>query len=273
MRPRRPWLLDELRARYEHPLEVRAYARQVPGGLLPEEAALLARVAPTPCPALALGCGAGREVFALAESGFPTTGADISAAMLAAARRIEAARRGRAKAPIHWVWMPDPLSLPFPDGSFGLVTALAQLLSHIPGRAERIALLSEAARVLVPGGILVATFTDRQAAADLLTPGGGGVPAGAPPHSSSETDDPARENSFAALEREAGWEEGDILVWHPSEAEIDEPLFFHLHTREEVARELEAAGFTGIEIYRAHDVTPTPLPDAHRYPFVVARRP
>ena len=256
--PRRPWLFDELRARYEHPLEVEAYTRQVRDGLLAEEAALLARVAPPPGPALVLGCGAGREAFALAEAGYAVTGADISAAMLAAARRLAA---GRSTPPIAWVWMPDPLRIPLPDRSFVLVTAFAQLLSHIPGRAERVALLREVTRVLRPGGIFAASYADRAGAADLLAGEGDAEP------------DEGADDPLTALEREAGWEEGDILVWHPSDAELDEPLFFHLHTRAALAGELEEAGLTDVDFRLPRELTPNPAPDAHRYPFVVARRP
>jgi SAM-dependent methyltransferase len=52
------------------------------------------------------------------------------------------------------VVVPDTASLPFPDGAFETVTIVAAL-NHIPNRA---AVLTEARRVLGPGGRLILTM-------------------------------------------------------------------------------------------------------------------
>lgn len=246
---RRAWLLRRLRERYEHPEEVRAYADQVAQGLTPEEAALLTRLFPEPCRIANLGCGAGREALALWRQGHRVVALDISRAMLRAARQFAAEQQ--AELPL--VWMPNPLRLPLSDASFDGVIALAQLLSHIPGGKARIALLAEVRRVLAPGGFFVASVTDRQAAMDLY---GGREDAG---------------DTLSSLAQEAGWEEGDLWVWQPSAARLETPLFFHLHTRQEIEKELQAAGLRLVEYVGAHQLVPQATPDAHRYPFVVAR--
>ncbi|MGI6611064.1 MAG: class I SAM-dependent methyltransferase [Limnochordia bacterium] len=246
---KRAWLLRRLRERYEHPEEVRAYADQVAQGLTPEEAALLTRTLPGPCRIANIGCGAGREALALWRQGYHVVALDISRAMLRVARQF--ADEQQAELPC--VWMPNPLRLPLSDATFDCVIALAQLLSHIPGAKARIALLAEVRRVLAPGGLLVASVTDRQAAVDL--------------YDSEESVDDA----LISLAEEAGWEEGDIWVWQPSAAELDTPLFFHLHTRQEMERELRAAGLQLVEYVGGHELTPLAAPDAHRYRFVVAR--
>ena len=255
----RPWLFDQLRARYEHPMEVEAYVRQVALGLLHEERAILERAFPNPARLLDLGCGAGREAFALEAMGHEVVAADISREMITAAKRI-AARRGSS---VTWVCMPSPVELPFPTASFDGVVALAQLLSHIPDSSARVAFLSEVRRVLKPGGLLVATFTTRKAERELT---------GEPEDAAHPRRNDAGETAFdpEPLAVEAGWEEGDIFVWDPSEAELDEPLFFHLHTEEEIRAELTAAGLELIEIIDPRSLTDRAAWDAHRYPFVMA---
>jgi len=247
---KRSWLLDRLRRRYEHPEEVQAYADQVPQGLTPEEAALLRRLLTRPCRIANVGCGAGREALALWREGHDVIGLDISRAMLRVARKWAVERQAQ----IPLVWMPNPLRIPMSDESVDCVIALAQLLSHIPGQAARIALLSEMRRVLVPDGLLVASVTDRHAAADLYGEEGYGG------------------DEFSSLAREAGWEEGDLWVWEPSAARLDTPLFFHLHTRREIEDELQAAGMELVEYVGGHDLTPQVASDAHRYRFVVGRK-
>lgn len=245
---KRAWLMRDLRQRYEHPEEVRAYASQVTGGLLPEEETVLSRLLPHPCRIADIGSGAGREAFALMAKGHRVVALDISQAMLRRALEL-AEERGVSLA---CVWMQDPLRLPLPKAAFDCALALAQLLSHIPGSAARVALLKEVRRVLVPGGLLVASVTDRIAAADLCGD--------------------AREEGLSPLERAVGWEEGDIWVWQPSDAKLESPLFFHLHERDEVQEELEAAGLEMLEYLPQDGLHPDAAPDAYRYRFVVARR-
>ena len=247
---RQAWLLRRLRERYEHPEEVRAYSKQVKQGLTPEEIVLLNSLLPGSCRIANLGCGAGREALALVEKGHRVVALDISRAMLRGARQL--ARESRLE--LACVWMSDPLRLPLPHRAFDRVLALAQLLSHIPGTEARVALLSEVRRVLVPGGMFIASVTDRAAAADLCF----------------GDEDPG--DQLSPLERAAGWEEGDIWVWQPSEARLDTPLFFHLHTREEIISELEAAGLRLVAYVGGHELTPAAASDAYRYRFVVARR-
>jgi SAM-dependent methyltransferase len=240
--------MRQARERYEHPLEVAAYAGQVAGGLTPEEEALRRRYVTKQSRVLNVGCGAGREAIALLKEGHRVVGTDISRAMLRAARRL--AVEHQVELPL--VWMPDPLKLPVPADAFDCVLALAQLLSHIPSRENRITLLREMHRALVPGGLLLATVTDRKASADLL----------------GEGDDAAT----APLLQAAGWEEGDLWVWQPSEAKLDTPLFFHLHTAEEITEELTAAGFTLVASILGNELAPAAAADAGRYRYIVATK-
>jgi SAM-dependent methyltransferase len=240
-------LLRQMRQRYEHPLEVEAYAAQVADGLTPEEDALISWLCPHSTKILDLGCGAGREAIALVQRGHRVVAVDISRAMLRAAHR----RTEELGLSIAYVWMPDPLRIPVPNAAFQLVLALAQLLSHISGREARVALLAEVHRVLAAQGRFVAAVTDRSANKDLYG-------------EEAET--------LSDLERAAGWEEGDLWVWQPSAAKLDTPLFFHLHTEEELREEMKAAGLRLLEYIPGDSLAAGAGPDAGRYRFAVAEK-
>jgi len=95
---------------------------------------------------LDLGTGSGRLLELLAPRADSATGVDLSRDMLAAARaRLGAAGLGRTA-----LRQADASRLPFPAESFDTVT-LSMLLHHVDDPA---AVLSEAARVLAPGGTL-----------------------------------------------------------------------------------------------------------------------
>ncbi len=107
--------------------------------------ALVRRIGPVK--ALDLGCGAGHAGFALASSGAHVTACDLSEKMLGVVSR-EAKRRGL---PIETVLSPAE-ELPFEDASFDLMVTRYSAHHWLDLKGA----LAEAARVLVPGGKLVA---------------------------------------------------------------------------------------------------------------------
>jgi SAM-dependent methyltransferase len=97
---------------------------------------------------LDLGVGTGRELPALLDAGHSPVGVDVSTKMLALC-----ARRSRPVPLLKGdLWEP----MPWDDASFDAVLALHGTLSHPPSAEARAALPGEVARVLRPGGILVA---------------------------------------------------------------------------------------------------------------------
>jgi demethylmenaquinone methyltransferase/2-methoxy-6-polyprenyl-1,4-benzoquinol methylase len=99
--------------------------------------------------ALDVCCGTGDVTFALARRGAAATGVDFSAPMLA----LAAARRPREDAPGRTRFLAgDALALPFPDGTFDLVTVSYGLRNL----ADLDAGLRELRRVARPGGRLAA---------------------------------------------------------------------------------------------------------------------
>jgi glycosyltransferase involved in cell wall biosynthesis/trans-aconitate methyltransferase len=117
------------------------------------EAALIARQAPLEAPVLDLGCGDGH--FALhAFPRRPALGIDRSLPAAAEAARREAHR---------WVAAASATSVPLRGGSLGTVVANS-VLEHIP---DLNGVLGEVARLLRPGGRLLATVPSHRFA-DLL---------------------------------------------------------------------------------------------------------
>ncbi len=110
------------------------------------QAAWLARVLP-PGRVLDLGCGTGRMLGPLARAGYRPVGLDCSSGMLA---------RARAKHPrLPLVRARAEQGLAFASACFSGVICLHGTLIHL-GRGEQLAgVLSEAHRVLAPGGVLV----------------------------------------------------------------------------------------------------------------------
>jgi ubiquinone/menaquinone biosynthesis C-methylase UbiE len=99
---------------------------------------------------LEVGCGTGilwRENAARIPAGASLTLTDLSRGMLATARaRLE------GLVPLPRFGLADAQSLPFPDASFDFALA-NHMLYHVPDRSRA---LAELARVLAPGGRLVA---------------------------------------------------------------------------------------------------------------------
>jgi SAM-dependent methyltransferase len=92
------------------------------------------------------GCGYGRVAGLLHEHGFAAVeGVDFAPAM------VEAARRNNPG--IRFTVLPDPPSLPFPDGTFDAVMLFA-VITCIPSEAEQRAVVNELHRVLRSGGLL-----------------------------------------------------------------------------------------------------------------------
>lgn len=93
------------------------------------------------------GCGTGRMSRRLAEQGCEVVGVDVSAGMLAMARRDGPGN------PVHRAGL---TALPFAEASFDGVLLWYSLI-HVPDRELPLA-LGEAARVLRPGGLVLTAF-------------------------------------------------------------------------------------------------------------------
>ena len=143
-----------------------------------ELAPVARRFVPSGGRVLEIGCGYGRNLVALAtlDAGLVVGSDPVLGELEQARARVDAARTvgervapaaardgaggannaPRLRAPVSLVRQED-LRLPFRDGAFDLVV-LWQVLEHVFGRTRKCAVISEAVRVLKPGGhVLIET--------------------------------------------------------------------------------------------------------------------
>lgn len=100
---------------------------------------------------LDLGCGTGELARCLADSGFAVVACDISREMLSRARVAD------ENGEVCWTALDrDWGKLPWESGAFAVVTC-SSVMEYV---ADTSAVLAECARVLRPGGVLLATVPD-----------------------------------------------------------------------------------------------------------------
>lgn len=115
-----------------------------------------ARAFPEGARVLDVGCGMGREAFALHDLGFSVTGVDISGRVIAGAAR-RAMELNVAIPFFHY----DGTRFPVADGSFDVVILWAQTFGLLYGEAAKERFFAECMRVLVPNGLLSFSGHDR----------------------------------------------------------------------------------------------------------------
>ena len=98
---------------------------------------------------LDIGCGLGREAFALSDMGYDVTGVDISKEVITQVKKL-AADKGYDILFYDY----DGKSLPFPDGSFDVVLIWAQTFGLLYGDKYKQDCLAEWKRVLKEGGLV-----------------------------------------------------------------------------------------------------------------------
>ncbi len=115
-----------------------------------EELAFLAEHATPGMHVLDIGCGNGRFYSLLEARNVTYTGLDNSAGLLKEARRLHPG--------VNFV-EGDATACSFPDESFDIAFSFATI-HHVPSRALRTKFITEAARILRPGGTLILTAWD-----------------------------------------------------------------------------------------------------------------
>jgi len=131
------------------------YNQRVQRGLLAWEKTVLRDYMQPPGTVLDVGCGCGREAFALHDLSYAVIGVDLSAAQIAQAKQNAAATGRKVDFQIC-----DGLRYDFPDNTFDDVIIWQQVLGNVPGHENRVNVLKEARRVLRLGGNVVVSVHD-----------------------------------------------------------------------------------------------------------------
>lgn len=220
--------LDEVRAKYASPVEVREYRRHSLAGAEPEEIEFVQAHVKPGGRILDVGCGAGREAFGFARAGYRVTGIDLAPAMIEAACRLAPDAGVTVEFRVQ-----SATEIDDPPGSFD-AAYLGCPLHHIPGRARRIEMLARLRRGLTADGVLLVVLAYRDCR----------------PWSRSRLVDACRRVGARVLGPDRVSEPGDGWMREVSEASsLDTPIFFHSYDGpREVRVELDGAGFEGREV-------------------------
>lgn len=106
---------------------------------------------------LDIGCGMGREAFALYDIGFKVTGVDISEPIISKAKQLAI----ESKRGIEFL-LTDGLNIPFENDTFDIIIIWSQTFGLFYGEENQIHILQECKRVLKKGGILSISGHDRE---------------------------------------------------------------------------------------------------------------
>ncbi len=159
-----------------------------------------------------IGCGAGRDLLALAPRGYELEGVDISPVLLAEAGRQLGEAGVNAK-----LYCADVRSFEFPSPPYDAFVFSWFTYAHLPGAARRVEVLRSLGRHLAPAGRLILTY---------------------PAWSGPPSDRSGRDRLTALLRRLTG----SATPFEPGDR-FDRRLYFHHTFRgEEVVGEARSAG-------------------------------
>jgi SAM-dependent methyltransferase len=158
-------LKAQVRDSYATSASLEIYRKRVDNGLRMWEATLIRQYFPAGGRVLTVGCGAGRETFALEQLGYDVVGVDISLPLLRIARELRIQRQHRSS-----FYLIDGETLPFANEVFEVVTLWAQMLDNVPLGSERLALMREVRRVLRIGGIATYSAHDDERTRPAVDP-------------------------------------------------------------------------------------------------------
>ena len=221
-----------LYSRYRDENELKYYRQAALEGLFDTEKEALEFLFESSLPksALVIGCGAGREVFPLAEMGIETLGIDMVPEMIELANSIAQKNQSPAKFSVGSIHTLNA------DHQFDLIFLTPGLTGHLPTVASRIDFLHELKNFLSPSGKILATpdivpfskFSKQSLGSALLKIKWRKIP--------------------------GAWSKGDTLraFWGHHNPN-DSLYYFHFYQSEaEVASEAQLAGFRVLK--KIHDI-------------------
>lgn len=208
---------DIIKRRYDSKEEIQRYKQRAKNGFLDWEKTIADTYFPKAGKLLNIGCGCGREAFALSKYGHKLIATDISEEVIAHARffsnELHIAVDFRHT---------DGKTLSFPSGTFDYIIIWSQVLANVPGKNNRLALLKQCHNVLKQNGRISVSVHNREVCEPIARQKGLII----------ETDDP-------------DLEDGDFIEKGDSESET--PCYWHYFNKNEIVDLLEKSGFSVLE--------------------------
>jgi SAM-dependent methyltransferase len=221
--PARVGLLEEtVRRKFSDPAEVEGHRAEALSGLTPHQRQFLDRHAVPGARVLDIGCAVGRASLALAAGGDRVVAIDRCPTMVGEAAGLARTRRLDLS-----VCVMDARALGFAEGTFDTALLLGSTLSYVPGRDARIRVLSQACRVLKPGGKLLVE-TQSRAYSPMFRAFFAAMAWG--------------DRLLRRLGRASAWELGDRFGVKVSAARSASPVYFHMYEPTELESDLAVAG-------------------------------
>jgi ubiquinone/menaquinone biosynthesis C-methylase UbiE len=174
-----------------------------------------------PSKVLNIGCGGGRETFALETLGYEATGLDIVEPQIESAQATAQKTNSSAKFALF-----DGCNIPFPSEHFDAVTIWSQVLGNVAGSNNRVLLLQETNRVLKNSGILSLSVHEIRKTVRNI--------------------DQSEDYCYRLVD---GGESRDLVVSHKSGGEC----YWHYYTSDELKKQCLKSGYKSVFIQSSAD--------------------
>lgn len=206
--------------------EVEYYSELIGNGLLETEKFVIKKYFAGKGKVLDLGCGAGREAFALAKKGFSVTGVDIAPKMIENAKKY--AEKNKI---LNAQFLTGDITLLNLDESFDYVMLPTQTIEHIKGKKNRIRVLKKCRELLKENGVLFFTVHERKNGLRFWL------------HWTKK--------EISAFVKKPREELGDAWIESNNPETKTEKMFLHFYTKKEAVSDLREAGLKLIETIKS----------------------
>jgi len=141
---------NQIKKLYSNSVEIRGFQQLNKKGLFPEEEILVKKYLKPGSKVLVIGCGAGRECFVLAKTGFEVVGVDISKKMISVAKEISKKKKLKIK-----FFESNILDFNSKKESFDYILMFEQMYNLIPTTKNRCVLLKKIHSLLKKEGLFM----------------------------------------------------------------------------------------------------------------------
>ena len=225
------FLFQKIIKKYNNYSEIEFLKKMAPAGLEDYEEIIIDKYCKKEGHTLVIGCGAGRESFALSEKQLKVTGIDLVEKLVSICHNEGKEKNIKAD----FLTM-NGSCLGFKKESFDYVILFGQLISLIPFRENRINTLKECKRVLKDNGILILTTHSRE-------------------RNLKEKLKWRIINFIRKIIASGKLQEGDKWVAAISGYNLsEEKIFMHIYTQEEALNDIKLAGLKVIEYRSATEI-------------------